>query len=76
MASEQPISDVLRQAILQAIDAGETTFLGLERDTGVLRQSLMKFARNETSLRGDLMDKVAKYFGMELVRRKQRLNKG
>ena len=58
----QPISDALRQAIAKS----GLSFKALERETGVLRQSLMKFARGETSLRGDLMDKLAVFFGLEL----------
>jgi hypothetical protein len=42
------------------------SFKGLERETGVLRQSLMKFARGEQSLRGDAYDKLAVFFGLEL----------
>ena len=60
--SEQPITDPLRQAI-----AGSgISFKALERETGVLRQSLMKFARGEQFLRGDAYDKLAAYFGLEL----------
>jgi plasmid maintenance system antidote protein VapI len=58
----QPITDALRQAIA---DSG-MNFKALERETGVLRQCLMKFARGEQSLRGDLMDKLAAYFGLTL----------
>jgi hypothetical protein len=57
-----PISDALRQAIA---DSG-ISFKGLERETGVKRQSLMKFARGEQSLRGDFMDRLAEFFGLEL----------
>lgn len=38
----------------------------LERETGVLRQSMMKFARGEQVLRGDAYDKLAVYFDLEL----------
>jgi hypothetical protein len=57
-----PISDALRRAIA---DSG-LSFKRLEKETGVLRQSLMKFARGEQSLRGDLMDRLAVFFQMEL----------
>jgi plasmid maintenance system antidote protein VapI len=69
----QPFTDALREAIADAIEAGET-FKGLERETGVLRQSLMKFARGETSLRLDLADRLAAYFGLEV--RKATRSKG
>ena len=42
------------------------SFIGLERETGVLRQSLMKFARGEQVLRGDAYDRLAEFFGLEL----------
>jgi hypothetical protein len=48
-------------------------FLALERETGVLRQSLMKFARGERLLRGDAYDKLAAYFNLVLrTKRKSR----
>jgi plasmid maintenance system antidote protein VapI len=58
----QPLSDVLRQAILEC----QMSFKMLEKETGVLRQSLMKFVRCEQSLRLDMADKLATYFGLEL----------
>jgi hypothetical protein len=62
MAAKQPISDVIRRAILES----GRSFKALERETGVKRQSLMKFSRGEQSLRGDLMDRLAIFFGLEL----------
>lgn len=59
------MTDALRQAIL----ASGMTFKALERETGVKRQSLMKFVRGEQSLRLDLADKLAAYFGIEARRR-------
>lgn len=61
------MTDLLREAIAE----GGETFKGLERKTGLTRQSLMKFARGEQSLHLDLADKLAAYFGIE-VRRKGR----
>ena len=71
MKAETPIADALRQAIVES----GMTFLGLEQATGVLRQSLMKFARGEQCLRGDGYDRLATYFGLEL-RIKRRKRKG
>jgi hypothetical protein len=65
---QQPIADALRKAIA---DSG-LNFKALERETGVLRQSLMKFVRGEQSLRGDLMDKLAVFFDLQLVKRKSK----
>jgi hypothetical protein len=62
MVESRPISDVLRQAIADS----EMSFKALERATGVLRQSLMKFARGEQCLRGDAYDRLAAYFGFAL----------
>ena len=58
------MTELLQHALNQA-----ESFKGIERDTGVLRQSLMKFARGEQSLRLDKADILAEYFGIE-VRRK------
>ncbi len=67
MASQptKTITETLRLATAEALANGES-FIGLERETGVLRQSLMKFARGEQVLRGDAYDKLAAFFGLEL----------
>ena len=62
MKENPPISDALRRAIAEA----DVSFAALERETGVLRQSLMKFARGEQCLRGDAYDKLAVFFKLEL----------
>jgi transcriptional regulator with XRE-family HTH domain len=59
---DEPISRVLRQAIAES----GLSFKRLEKETGVLRQSVMRFARGEQSLRGDKMDRLAVFFGLEL----------
>ncbi len=58
------MTELLRQALNQA-----KSFQAIERETGVVRQSLMKFARGEQSLRLDKADILAEYFGID-VRRK------
>ncbi len=60
------LTETLRKAIA---DSG-LPFIELERQTGVLRQSLMKFSRNEQTLMLDAADKLAKFFDLELVERK------
>ena len=55
------MTKLLRQAIAQS----DVSFKGLERASGVKRQSLMKFARGEQSLRLDMADRLAAYFGIE-----------
>lgn len=61
----------LTDALRDAINESELSFKRLEAETGVLRQSLMKFARGETSLRLDLADRLTEYFGLQIVKRKE-----
>jgi plasmid maintenance system antidote protein VapI len=61
-----PISDLLRRTISEAVEAGRTTYLGLEHETGVTRASIMRFVRGSQSLRLDMADRLAAYFGLEL----------
>ena len=62
------MTDLLRKAIA---DSG-MSFQGIERETGILRQSLMKFVRGEQSLRLDLADKLAAFFGIESRRTRRK----
>jgi plasmid maintenance system antidote protein VapI len=66
--TDETISDVLRKAIAES----ELSFKALERETGVIRQSLMKFATGGHTIRLDAADKLADYFGLEVVKRKAR----
>ncbi|WP_088255737.1 hypothetical protein [Fimbriiglobus ruber] len=68
MATDNPLSDVLRQAIL---DSG-LPYLRIEQDTGVQRASIMRFVRGTNSLRLDVADKLAVYFGLTLASTKKR----
>ncbi|MCK4340737.1 MAG: hypothetical protein KAY37_03315 [Phycisphaerae bacterium] len=61
------ITKLLREAL-----AGAESFAAVERATGVKRQSLMKFARGEQSLRLDIADRLAAYFGIECRRVRRR----
>ena len=67
---KSPLTDPLRQAI---VDSGKP-LLTLAEETGVARASLIRFRRGERSLRLDVADKLANYFGLRLVadRKKQR----
>jgi transcriptional regulator with XRE-family HTH domain len=58
------MTTLLRRALRNS-----TTLSEVERATGVKRQSLAKFMRGEQSLRLDLADRLAEYFGFE-VRKK------
>ncbi|MGL4511529.1 MAG: helix-turn-helix domain-containing protein [Lacipirellulaceae bacterium] len=64
MADKQPptMTEVLRDALL----SDPRSFAEVSRQTGITRQSLMPFARGERSLRLDLADKLAAFYGLEL----------
>jgi plasmid maintenance system antidote protein VapI len=66
----------LSAALRKAIHGSGMSFKALERETGVLRQSLMKFIRGEQSLRLDVADRLAAYFGLELTTPKQSAQRG
>lgn len=68
--AKKTMTALLKQAIA---DSG-MTFLGIEQETGILRQSLMKFVRGEQSLRLDMADRLAEFFGIEC--RRTRRQKG
>jgi len=61
-----PISDLLRQTIRKAVEQGRTNYKALERETLVTRASIMRFVRGSQSLRLDMADRLAAYFGLEL----------
>jgi plasmid maintenance system antidote protein VapI len=61
-----PISDLLRQTVAQAVEADRTNYKALERETGVTRASIMRFVRGSQSLRLDMADRLAAYFGLVL----------
>jgi plasmid maintenance system antidote protein VapI len=71
MANKQPapITDLLRQTII----ASKIPLLTLEQETGVQRASIGRFIRGERSLRLDVADKLAAYFGLALqpIRKKK-----
>jgi transcriptional regulator with XRE-family HTH domain len=54
---------VLRRAIAES----GLSFAELERRSGVKRQSLMKFAKGEQSLRLDMADKLMNCLGLEIT---------
>jgi plasmid maintenance system antidote protein VapI len=59
-----PITDVLRRAIIES----GTSHKALSRETGVARASIMRFVRRDQSIRLDMADRLAAYFGLELCR--------
>lgn len=73
MANRKPKpTSNLTAALLNAVISSEASYRELERQTGVKRQSLMRFVRGEQSLRLDMADRLAKYFGLELTERKRK----
>ena len=56
------ISETLRQAIVES----GVSLVELERQTGVVRASIMRFVRGDQSLRLDKADALAEYFELEL----------
>ncbi len=60
------MTDLLREALAEC-----ETLTEVQRATGVKRQALAKFRRGEQSLRLDLADKLAAYFGIESKRKAQ-----
>lgn len=59
------MSDVLRQAIRERLETG-LPMLRLAQETGIERVSLIRFSRGDQSLRLDIADRLAVYFGLEL----------
>ena len=60
----------MTDALLWSIEDSGKSFNELERESGVLRQSLMKFVAGERSLRLDKADQLAEYFGLNVVTKK------
>jgi transcriptional regulator with XRE-family HTH domain len=56
------ITDAIRQAIVES----GLPLQQISEKTGVERASLSRFVRGERSLRLDMVDKLAAYFGLEL----------
>jgi plasmid maintenance system antidote protein VapI len=66
--SKATISDVLRRTIRES----KKPLLVIERETGVARGSVMRFVRGDQSLRLDIADKLAAYFGLKVSAAKGR----
>ena len=61
-AAPSQLTDALRGVI---VDSGKP-LLVISNEAGVARASLIRFLRGETSIRLDVADKLAAYFGLEL----------
>lgn len=66
MPKQPTMTEALRAALNDAVNGG-SSFRKIERETGIVRQSLMPFARGEQSLRLDIADRLATYFELELT---------
>jgi plasmid maintenance system antidote protein VapI len=53
-------------ALKKAIADSGMAHIAIERATGVQRASIMRFLRGEQSLRLDMADRLATFFGLEL----------
>jgi ribosome-binding protein aMBF1 (putative translation factor) len=60
-------ADLIRRSIAES----GLSFIELERRTGVKRQSLMRFARGEQSLRLDMAEKLFDCLGLQLVTKRK-----
>lgn len=63
MKSQPTLSDVLRTTIAES----GIPLLTLEKETGVVRASIMRFVRGDQTLLLDKADALAAYFGLSLV---------
>jgi plasmid maintenance system antidote protein VapI len=66
-----PISALLRRTIRQAVEKGRTNYKALERETSVTRASITRVVRGSQSLRLDMADRLAAFFGLELRRNRK-----
>jgi plasmid maintenance system antidote protein VapI len=66
------MTEILRQAIVNC----DLPMLQIAEDTGIQRASLIRFVRGDQSLRLDVADKLAEYFGLELVQRERAKKRG
>jgi plasmid maintenance system antidote protein VapI len=61
--SKAAISDLLRRTIAES----GVSYNALQKETGVTRASIMRFVRGDQSIRLDMADRLAAYFGLRLV---------
>jgi plasmid maintenance system antidote protein VapI len=66
--STTSITDQLRRTIVESGIAHQQ----LERETGVSRMSIGRFVSGQRSLRLDMADRLAAYFGLELTERRRK----
>jgi plasmid maintenance system antidote protein VapI len=59
------MSEVLKNAIVES----GISYKALSRETGVARASIQRFIDGRQSIRLDVADRLAAYFGLELTKR-------
>ncbi len=69
MKAKRKTYETMTEAIREAIADSELSFKALERETGVSRQSLMRFIVGKQTIRLDAADKLAEFFGIEITRK-------
>lgn len=57
----------LTEALRDALREDPTSYAEVSRQTGLARPSLMHFAKGNRSLRLDLADKLAAYYGVQII---------
>ncbi len=57
----------MTEVLRATIETSSVPYLELERQTGVRRASISRFVRGETSLRLDIADRLAAYFGIKVT---------
>jgi plasmid maintenance system antidote protein VapI len=62
----------MTDALKKAIAESGTGYNALSMATGVQKASLIRFVRGDSSLRLDLADKLAEYFGLELTAKRKK----
>ena len=65
--SRTTLTELLRQALADA-----ESLRAVERDTGLKHQALAKFLAGRQSLRLDMADRLAAYFGIECRRTRRK----
>jgi plasmid maintenance system antidote protein VapI len=68
MSTRKPTS-TLTAVIRDAIVESGISYKALSRDAGVARASIQRFVDGRQSIRLDMADRLAAYFGLELIKR-------
>ncbi len=65
MPKIKSITDTLREQLAAEVESG-ISLRTIETESGIIRQSLMRFLRCEQSLRLDIADRLAARYSLEL----------